>query len=56
MCMAFGCNPQIIFCHFFRSLNFVIFGSTSVKTYRGSSIIQLNFSPGKSDSRHVLNI
>ena len=23
---------------------------------RGSSIIQLNFSPGKSGSRHVLNI
>ena len=25
-------------------------------TFRGSSIIQLNFSPGKSGSRHMLNI
>ena len=24
MCMTFGCNPQI-FCHFFHSLNVVIF-------------------------------
>ena len=26
MCMTFGYNPQIIFCHFFHSLNLVIFG------------------------------
>ena len=25
MCMWFGYNPQIIFCHFFRNLNFVFF-------------------------------
>ena len=25
MCMRFGCNPQINFCHFFRSLNLAIF-------------------------------
>ena len=25
MCMTFGYNPQIIFCHFFHSLNLVIF-------------------------------
>ena len=24
--MAFGCNSQIDFCHFFHSLNLVIFG------------------------------
>ena len=26
MCMTFGYNPQNIFCHFFHSLNLVIFG------------------------------
>ena len=26
MCMTFGYNPQINFCHFFHSLNLVIFG------------------------------
>ena len=26
MCMTFGYNSQINFCHFFHSLNFVIFG------------------------------
>ena len=26
MCMSFGYNPQINFCHFFHSLNLVIFG------------------------------
>ena len=26
MCMAFGYNPQIDFCHFFRNSNLVIFG------------------------------
>ena len=25
MCMSFGYNPQINFCHFFHSLNLVIF-------------------------------
>ena len=25
MCMKFGCNPQIIICHFICSLNLVIF-------------------------------
>ena len=25
MCMTFGCNSQIRFCYFFRSLNLVIF-------------------------------
>ena len=25
ICIMFSCNPQIIFCHFFRSLNLVIF-------------------------------
>ena len=25
MCMWFGYNPQIIFCHFFRNLNLVFF-------------------------------
>ena len=25
MCMMFSCNPQINFCHFFTSLNLVIF-------------------------------
>ena len=25
MCMRFGCNPQINFCHFFQSLNLVNF-------------------------------
>ena len=34
MCMMFGCNPQINFCHFSHSLNLVIFGSTSTKAYR----------------------
>ena len=27
MCMTFGYNPQINFCHFFYSLNLVIFGA-----------------------------
>ena len=26
MCMTFGYNPQINFCHYFHSLNLVIFG------------------------------
>ena len=26
MCMTLGYNPQINFCHFFHSLNLVIFG------------------------------
>ena len=34
MSMRFGCNPQINFCHFFGSLNFVVFGLTSTKAYR----------------------
>ena len=25
MCMMYSCDPQIIFCQFFRSLNLVIF-------------------------------
>ena len=25
ICMWFGCNPWIIFCHFFHNLNLVIF-------------------------------
>ena len=34
MCMNFRYIPQIIFWHFFRSLNLIIFSSTSTKTYR----------------------
>ena len=34
MCMTFGSNPQIIFCHIFCSLNLVNFGSTSTEAYR----------------------
>ena len=26
MCTTFACNPQIYFCHFFTSLNVVVFG------------------------------
>ena len=33
MCKRFGCNPQIDFVIFFRSLNFVIFGSPPTKAY-----------------------
>ena len=33
MCMAFGYNPQINFCHFFHSLNLVIFGSITTESY-----------------------
>ena len=29
MCMTFGYNPQIDFCHFFHSLNLVIFDHLS---------------------------
>ena len=32
MCMTFGCNPQINVCHFFRSLNLVIFLAYSIWT------------------------
>ena len=35
MCMWFGYNPQINFCHFFRILNLVIFsGANTIKVYR----------------------
>ena len=33
MCMTFGYNPQINFCHFFHSLNLVIFGLTTTEAY-----------------------
>ena len=33
MCMTVGCNSQINFCHFFRSLNLVFFCSTSSKKH-----------------------
>ena len=29
----FGYNPQIIFCHFFRNLNFVFFQALLLSTY-----------------------
>ena len=32
-CMWFGYNPQIIFCHFFRNLNLVIFLALLLSTY-----------------------
>ena len=32
MCMTFGYNPQINFCHFFHSLNLVIFGLNYYKS------------------------
>ena len=32
-CMCFGYNPQIIFCHFFRNLNLVIFQALLLSTY-----------------------
>ena len=30
ICILFGYNPQIIFCHFFHNLNLVIFSGTLV--------------------------
>ena len=30
ICMWFGCNPWIIFCHFFQNLNLVIFSGILV--------------------------
>ena len=30
ICMWFGCNPQNIFCHFFRKLNLAIFRALSI--------------------------
>ena len=32
-CMWFGCNPQIIFCHFFCNLNLVFFQALLLSTY-----------------------
>ena len=43
MCMMFGCNPQINFCHFSHSLNLVIFGSTSARAYRHWVSCERNF-------------
>ena len=33
MCMWFGYNPRIIFCHFFRNLNLVFFQALLLSTY-----------------------
>ena len=30
MCMTFGCNPQINFCHFFSNLDLVILGLKAI--------------------------
>ena len=40
-CMWFGCNPQIIFCHFFCNLNLVFFQALLLSTYVDSTCMYL---------------
>ena len=47
MCMWFGYNPQLIFCHFLRNLNLVFFQALLLSTYVDSrylvSVTPINF-------------
>ena len=59
MRMSFGCYPQINFVNLFRSLNLVIFGSTSTKAYshrtrRWSSGLIFFYSRDDSSAPHVV--
>ena len=44
MCMTFGCNPQINFCHFLGSSGLVIFGFTAFRHWVSCECISYRFS------------